>query len=242
MRTAARVSFGVKSRSRPAIAKLAARRFRSHSQGPGRVSSKSLTSKHQTAVGGGEDAEVREVGVAAGLDLQPGLGGLREVHRHDRRRAAIEGERRGEHPPVADRDELLDAALGLVLEQLDRIFPARRRLPFAVARARNPLPRRLAGGGALLWRGRVDKPGLRGGGGHIHIFLGFGATWGLVLVQLTFVPRRSPACEEGHDRGAGLVPTQEVSLRARMRDEIVRWTRDLDGSNARALEGELRWA
>ena len=44
LRTAARVSFGVKSRSRPAIAKLAARRLRSHSQGPGRVSSKSLTS------------------------------------------------------------------------------------------------------------------------------------------------------------------------------------------------------
>ena len=44
LRTARRVSFGVKSRSRPAIAKLAARRLRSHSQGPGRVSSKSLTS------------------------------------------------------------------------------------------------------------------------------------------------------------------------------------------------------
>jgi hypothetical protein len=34
----------VKPRSRPAIAKLAARRFTSHSQGPGRVSSKSFTS------------------------------------------------------------------------------------------------------------------------------------------------------------------------------------------------------
>ena len=44
LRTARRVSFGVKSRSRPAISKLAARRLRSHSQGPGRVSSKSLTS------------------------------------------------------------------------------------------------------------------------------------------------------------------------------------------------------
>ena len=44
LRTAVRVSVGVKSRSRPAIAKLAARRLTSHSQGPGRVSSKSLTS------------------------------------------------------------------------------------------------------------------------------------------------------------------------------------------------------
>ncbi len=35
----------VKSRSRPAISKLAARRFTSHSNGPGSVSSKSLRSK-----------------------------------------------------------------------------------------------------------------------------------------------------------------------------------------------------
>ena len=35
----------VKSRSRPAISKLAASRFRSHSNGPGNVSSKSLRSK-----------------------------------------------------------------------------------------------------------------------------------------------------------------------------------------------------
>ena len=122
---------------------------------------------HQAAVGGGEDAEVRQVGIAACLDLQPGLGGLREVHRHDRRGAAIEGERRGEHPPVADRDQLVDAALGLVLEHLDRISPARRRLPFAVARARNLLARRLAGGCALLWGGGVHERGFGGRGGHV---------------------------------------------------------------------------
>ena len=120
---------------------------------------------HQAAIGGGEDAEVREVGIAACLDLQPGLGGLREVHRHDRRRAAKERERRGEHPPVADRHQLRDAALGLVLEHLDRISPARWRLPFAVARARNLLPRRLAGGCALLCRGSGHELGFGGGGG-----------------------------------------------------------------------------
>ena len=118
--------------------------------------------QHLTAVRGGEDAEVREVGIAACLDPQPGLGGLREVHRHDRRRAAKERERRGEHPPVADRHQLLDTALGLILEHLDRISPARRRLPFAVARARNLLPRRLAGGCALLWGGGVHERRLGG--------------------------------------------------------------------------------
>jgi hypothetical protein len=44
LRTAARICFGVNSRSRPAISKLAASRLTSHSHGPGRVSSKSLTS------------------------------------------------------------------------------------------------------------------------------------------------------------------------------------------------------
>ena len=121
---------------------------------------------HQTAIRCGEDTEVREVGIAACLDAQPGLGGLREVHRHDRRRAAKERERRGEHPPVADRHELLDAALGLVLEHLDRISAARGRLPFPVARARNLLPRRLAGGCALLWGDGVYEREFAGRRGH----------------------------------------------------------------------------
>ncbi len=105
----------------------------------------------QAAVGCGEDAEVREVGIAARLDPQAGVRGLGEVHRHDRRGAAVEGEGRGQHPPVADRDELGDAALGLVREHLDRVFAARRRLPFAVTGAGGLLARRLAGGCALLW-------------------------------------------------------------------------------------------
>ena len=51
-RTALVRSASVKSRSRPAISKLAASRFRSHSNGPGSVSSKSLRSK--TSVRSGE--------------------------------------------------------------------------------------------------------------------------------------------------------------------------------------------
>ena len=43
--TTARRSFAEKPFSRPAIAKLAASRFTSHSHGPGAVSSKSLMSK-----------------------------------------------------------------------------------------------------------------------------------------------------------------------------------------------------
>ena len=165
-RTASRVSCGVKSRSAPGDREARREALDVPLPGSGKGLVEVVDVQHQAAVRGGEDPEVREVGVAACLDAQPGLGGLREVHRHDRRRATIERERRGQHPPVADRNELLDAALGLVLEHLDRISPARRRLPFAVARARNLLPRRLAGGCALLWGGGVHGRRLGGRGGH----------------------------------------------------------------------------
>ena len=54
-----------------------------------------------------EAAEVRDVGVAARLHRDPRVRRRREVGRHHGRRAAVEGERRHEHPPVADRDQLL---------------------------------------------------------------------------------------------------------------------------------------
>ena len=58
--------------------------------GPGKGLVEVVDVQHQLAVGGREDPEVREVRVAAELGLKPGLGRLREVHRHDRRRAAVE--------------------------------------------------------------------------------------------------------------------------------------------------------
>ena len=111
----------MKSRSRPAISKLAARRLTSHSQGPGRVSSKSLTSKTRRRSGAAKTPKFERWASPQSWTRKPGTRGLREVHRHDRRRAAVEGEGRGEHPPVADRDEFVDTALGLVLEHLDRV-------------------------------------------------------------------------------------------------------------------------
>ena len=122
LRTAARVCSGVKSRSRPAISKLAARRLTSHSQGPGRVSSKSLTSNTRRRSGAAKTPKFERWASPQSLHLEPRLRSLVEVHRHDRRRAAIERERRGEHPPVADRNQFGDTVLGLVLEHLDRIL------------------------------------------------------------------------------------------------------------------------
>ncbi len=118
--------------------------------------------QYQAPIGGGEDAEVGEVGIAACLNPQPGIGGLGEVHRHDRRCATKEGERRGQHPPIANRHELGDSALGLVLEQLDRIFAVFRRLPLAVSGARGLLASRLANCGSLTCRGIGCGNGLGG--------------------------------------------------------------------------------
>ena len=59
-----------KPRLRAATSMLAARRLRSHSNGPGSVSSKSLTSKIMSRSGRGEAAEVDQVGVPAELDVE----------------------------------------------------------------------------------------------------------------------------------------------------------------------------
>ncbi|HXE44602.1 MAG TPA: hypothetical protein VN635_05340, partial [Conexibacter sp.] len=75
------------------------------------------------------------MGVAAQLSSQTGLRGLGEVHRHDRGGAAEEGDRRSRHPPVADRHEFWDTALGLVHEHLDRVPPIGPWLPLRMAGA-----------------------------------------------------------------------------------------------------------
>ena len=77
--------------------------------------------EHQAPLGRGEHAEVGQVRVPAALHPQAGARRRGEIVRHDLRGAAVEGERRDEHPPVADRDELRDPRLRLALEQLNRI-------------------------------------------------------------------------------------------------------------------------
>ena len=111
-----------------AISMLTARRLTSHSHGPGERLVEVVDVEHEPALGRGEHAEVRQVRVAAALHRKPRARRRRQVAGHDHRRAAIERERRDEHAPVADRDELGHARLGLALEQLDRIDAARRRL------------------------------------------------------------------------------------------------------------------
>ena len=79
--------------------------------------------EHEPPLRAGEDAEVGEVRVAAQLDLRADDGGVREVGRHDRRRAAQERERRGQHPADADRDQLWKPALVRRGERVDDVAP-----------------------------------------------------------------------------------------------------------------------
>ncbi len=101
---------------------------------PGQRLVEIVRAEDQPTVGRGEPAEVRYVSVAAGLHDDPGVGGRREVGRHHRGSAAIERERRDEHPPVPDRDQLLQPRRRLRLEHRDRIGSVRRRRPVAVGR------------------------------------------------------------------------------------------------------------
>ena len=97
--------------------------------------------KDEPTVGSGEAAEVGDVGIPAGLHGDPRVRRRRQVGSHHRRRAAIERERRDEHPPVADRDELPDAQGCLGDENRDRIGPVRRWRPVPVRRAGRDLAR-----------------------------------------------------------------------------------------------------
>ena len=108
-----------------------------------------VDAEDQAPVGRGERAEVREVRVAAELRVQARPRRPAEIGGHDRGRAAIEGERRDQHPPVADRHQLRHPRLRLLLDDGDRVAPPARRLPAGVGGARDLGARGLALGRSL---------------------------------------------------------------------------------------------
>ena len=105
----------------------------------------------ERALGRRVAADVREVRVSAELRPEPGSRSRREVVGHHGRRAAVEGERRDEHPAVADGHELRNARLRLRLQDRDRITVGRE-LEAGLARARALLARGAAARGALFGR------------------------------------------------------------------------------------------
>ncbi len=138
--------------SRPAMAKLAASRLTSHSHGPGHVSSKSLMPNTSRRSGEREDTEVHQVGVAADLGGDPRPGRAGQVGGHDERRAPVEGERRHQHPAVADRHQLGHPGHGLLFQQRHRVRPVRARGEAGMARPGHLAARRLAPRHPLLDR------------------------------------------------------------------------------------------
>ena len=107
----------------------------------------------QEPVGGGEDAEVRQVRIPARLHRQPGHRSTGKVAGHRQRRAAVEGERGHHHPAPPDGHQLRHPRLRLLLQQADRVGPARPRVERRMAVSRHLCPRFLTPLGTLR-RGR----------------------------------------------------------------------------------------
>ena len=103
---------------------------------------------------GGEAAEVAQVGVAAALDADPGGGRRGQVGRHGERRPPVERERRADHAPVAEREQLGHASLLRRQDHLDRVPPDVGGLPRGVRGPGAGHPQRLARG-VLLGAGEA---------------------------------------------------------------------------------------
>ena len=120
-----------------------------------------IDAEHQATIRGGEDPEIREMRVATQLSVESRSGAVREVGGHDVGRATVESERRDEHPPVANRDQLREACLRLLLEQLHRVAADRGGLPVSMRRTRYLRPGSLSarpplGNGEATARPRID--------------------------------------------------------------------------------------
>ena len=139
-----------KPRWRATTCRLAHNRLTSHSHGPGTVSSKSLMSKTRLRSGLANFPKLVTCASPHACTRMPVTAVRREVHRHDRRRAPEERERRLGHPSVPDGPQLREPASRPALEDGDGIRPPGRRTPFGVRRPRHLAPERAPGVCALL--------------------------------------------------------------------------------------------
>src|SRR5215470_14691069 len=88
--------------------------------------------KNQAALRRLESAKVKQVGIAAELRMQGRHRCGRQVCGHDVGGASIKSKRRNHHAPVADRNELRNAAFARLDYQLDRIASVSTNRPFAM--------------------------------------------------------------------------------------------------------------
>ena len=96
------------------------------------------------ALKNGRTAEIAQVGITARLHAKARGGCAGQVHRHVERRPAIEGERRRQHAPVPQGDQLGDSPAVGFLDQLERVRSVVRRSPDGVGAARALFPHGLA--------------------------------------------------------------------------------------------------
>ena len=108
--------------------------------------------EQELPLGGAEQTEVRDVGVTARLNDEARSRRRGQVRGHQVGGAAVERERRSEHPSVPDRNELLHATLRLLLQESHGIRAAGGGVPAGVAGAGNFGASRLASRGTLLGR------------------------------------------------------------------------------------------
>ena len=106
--------------------------------------------EQQPPFGRGEQAEVRQVRVAAQLGIQAGHRGVLQVRRHDRGRAPVEGERRDHHPAMPDRHQIRLPGQVLRLQQRNRVRAAGGRAPARMTRRRRLLAGLRASSPALI--------------------------------------------------------------------------------------------
>ena len=122
--------------SRPATTKLAANRLMSHSQGAGKVSSKSFRSKTRLRSGVANRPKLDRWQSPHACTRMPLVGVVARSSGHHRRRAAQECKGARQHPAIADGDQLGHAALVRLFQDGDRVAAFGRRLPRTVRCAR----------------------------------------------------------------------------------------------------------
>ncbi len=105
--------------------------------------------EQQGAFRGGVQAEVEQVRVAAELDGQAGVRGRGQIGGEYGGGTAQEGERRGGHPAVPDRQQLGEAVPSLALQHADGVGPVDGGQPAGVLGARQAFARFLAAPGAV---------------------------------------------------------------------------------------------
>lgn len=117
--------------------------------------------KNQVALGRREQAEIQQVCVAAGLNLQAGRRGGCKVGGHQRRGAAQEGERAAQHAAVSDRYQFRHTIPIRLFKNVDGIAPSRRRSPVGMHSAGDDVAQGFSCGQALFARAEdLRRPSL----------------------------------------------------------------------------------